>query len=214
MNSSITVIDYGVGNLYSISKAFEYFGASVKLTDNANDILKADRLVLPGVGAFARGFSELSKRNLVDTIKTYARLERPLLAICLGMQLMLESSLEFGDNEGLGLVPGKIIPIPSTCINNRPQKIPRIGWNQLLLPGSRKNWKKTILEDVTPQDYYYFIHSFMAAPKIEANRLADYEHNGRIISAAICQGYSTGCQFHPEKSGASGLKIIKNFTSI
>ena len=213
MKSSITVIDYGVGNLFSISKAFEYFGVDVNLIDNPKELLKADRLVLPGVGAFANGFYELDRRNLVDAIKNYTRFERPLLAICLGMQFLLESSQEFEHHEGLGVLPGETIPIPNSCANGRPQKIPHIGWSQLILPASRKDWKKTILEDVTPQDYYYFVHSFMAMPKLEKNRLADYEHSGLVISAAVCEGYSTGCQFHPEKSGASGLKIIKNFIS-
>ena len=214
MKSSITVIDYGVGNLFSISKAFEYFGVDVNLIDNPKEILKADRLVLPGVGAFANGFYELERRNLVDAIKNYLRFERPLLAICLGMQFLLESSQEFGHHEGLGVLPGETIPIPNSCANGRPQKIPHIGWSQLMLPASRKDWKKTILEDVTPQDYYYFIHSFMANPLNNSNRLADYIYGKHRISAVVKKKGIMGCQFHPEKSGKIGLKMLKKFLNM
>lgn len=209
----VTVIDYGIGNLLSVSRAFEYWGAEVILAGSPEAIARADRLVLPGVGAFADGMAGLKNRCLVDPMKEYASKGRPFLGICLGMQMMLDTSEEFGNHQGLGLISGKVAHIPHTGVNGQPHKIPHIGWNQLI-PGSGKGWPGTVLSDIKPGSSVYFVHSFTSVPSRDEHRLADCLYNGRVISAVIKKDLLYGCQFHPEKSGEVGLKILKNFIDL
>lgn len=207
----ITLVDYGIGNILSVQRAFEYCGAQVMTTDDPQTIKNADFLVLPGVGAFADGMRGLSERGLTEAILEFVSKERPFLGICLGMQMMLGESEEFGLHEGLGLIPGRVVRIPAQDVHGIRQKIPHIGWNSLVLPGEKENWDGTILEGIEMGETVYFVHSFTAVPVNPTNRLADAYYNGQLISAAIQSGYLYGCQFHPEKSGVTGLKIINNF---
>jgi imidazole glycerol-phosphate synthase subunit HisH len=207
----VTVIDYGIGNLLSVARAFEYCGAKVVLTEDAKQIAGADYLVLPGVGAFADGMSGLQLRNLIEPIKEFSSRNRPFLGICLGMQMMLSTSEEFGNHEGLDLIRGKVTVIPSTDITGAPHKIPHIGWNSLQFPQGISSWEDSILSSILPGTAVYFVHSFTAVPDSPSNRLADCLYNGRTLSAAIRLGSLYGCQFHPEKSGECGLKIIETF---
>lgn len=210
----ITLVDYGIGNILSVQRAFEYCGAQVMTTDDPQTIKNADFLVLPGVGAFADGMRGLSERGLNEAILEFVSKERPFLGICLGMQMMMGESEEFGVHEGLGLIPGRVVRIPDQDVHGIRQKIPHIGWNSLVLPGEKANWKGTILEGIEIGETVYFVHSFTAVPINPTNRLADAYYNGQLISAAIQSGYLYGCQFHPEKSGVTGLKIINNFLNI
>lgn len=214
MSITVTVIDYGMGNIMSVSQAFEHFGAKVRLTDSPVSIKNADYLVLPGVGAFGDGMAGLKERGIVEAIREFAGLERPFLGICLGMQMMLDSSEEFGLHEGLGLVPGRVLTVPDKGTDGTPHKIPHIGWNKLLLPSHGKGWDGTILAGIEPGVYSYFVHSFSVVPDNEEDRLADCDYDGCLISAALKTGSLYGCQFHPEKSGKVGLRIIKNFLNI
>lgn len=207
----VTIIDYGIGNLLSVARAFEHCGAETVVTGVPDAIETAERLVLPGVGAFADGMAGLRDRGLIDPIRKFAASNRPFLGICLGMQMMLDSGEEFGIHEGLGLIPGKIVPIPTTGADGTSHKIPHIGWNLLELPVSAPDWTHTILDGIRPQAAVYFVHSFTAFPVNPDHRLADCHYNGRLISAAIRSGFLYGCQFHPEKSGKVGLQIINNF---
>ncbi|MEN9847565.1 MAG: imidazole glycerol phosphate synthase subunit HisH [Pseudomonadota bacterium] len=211
MNPIVTVIDYGVGNLLSVTRAFTYCGAEVILTDDPSIIRDAARLVLPGVGAFADGMFSLQQRKLVDVIQLFAKTERPLLGICLGMQMLMDSSEEFGFHQGLGLISGKVIEIPKVGQNGVPHKIPHIGWNLLQKPVHQPDWQDSLLTGVTLGSASYFVHSFMAMPDKQQHRFADTNYNGQIIPAVIRSGNIYGCQFHPEKSGEVGLQIIKNF---
>ncbi len=209
--TKITLVDYGIGNILSVQRAFEYCGAQVILSDNPQDIINSDYLVLPGVGAFADGMKGLAERGLIEAILDFASKERPFLGICLGMQMMLGRSEEFGIHEGLGLIPGSVVRIPDQDVHGVRHKIPHIGWNSLELPDKKENWGGTILEGIEAGEAVYFVHSFTAVPVNLCNRLADTYYNGQIISAAVQSGYLYGCQFHPEKSGVTGLKIINNF---
>ncbi|MBT6053016.1 MAG: imidazole glycerol phosphate synthase subunit HisH, partial [Candidatus Scalindua sp.] len=137
--NEVAVIDYGVGNILSVTRGLEHCGAKVKVTSSPEEILAASRVVLPGVGAFANGMAELRRTGLDDVVREVATKETPLLGICLGMQMLLDESEEFGTNQGLGLIPGKVIAIPSTTIDGHPQKIPHIGWNSLVLPEGRQD---------------------------------------------------------------------------
>lgn len=207
---TVTLIDYGNGNLLSVARAFEQCGATVVVTDDGGRIAGADYLILPGVGAFADGMAGLRERGLIDSIKECVAKERPFLGICLGMQMMLEQSEEFGASAGLGLIPGKVVAIPSVGTDGRTHKIPHIGWSEISAPESI-NWDGTILKDTVPGSSFYFVHSFTAAPLLHEHRLADCHYNGQLIAAALRSNNMYGCQFHPEKSGRDGLQIIRNF---
>lgn len=208
----VTVIDYGAGNLLSITRALEHCGAQAQLTDSAEDVKAAELLILPGVGAFEDGMKGLRESGLIEAIKFYAASGRPLLGICLGMQMLLEESDEFGRHEGLGLIPGRVEAIPQTDAKGQPHKIPHIGWNTLKPVES--DWEKSILKGIKPMSSVYFVHSFTAVPKFSRHRLADTYYNGRLISASVCSGNIYGTQFHPEKSGETGLAILRNFIAL
>ena len=207
----VAVIDYGVGNLLSVSRALEQSGAKVTITSDEKSILSARRVVLPGVGAFADGMAALKANGLDTVVRQVAAKGTPLLGICLGMQLLFDESEEFGTTAGLGLIPGRVVSIPSITTTGEPQKIPHIGWNELVLPEDNKSWKADLLTDITPGEAAYFVHSFMAVPASNSNRLADCMYGGVKISAAVHLENVVGCQFHPEKSGVVGLRILSRF---
>jgi imidazole glycerol-phosphate synthase subunit HisH len=212
----VTIIDYGIGNILSVKRAFEYCGAKIILTDSPTEIINADYLVLPGVGAFADGMQGLREQNLIGAIQEYSTKGNPFMGICLGMQMMLDESEEFGNHQGLGLIAGKVVAIDNTTTEGEPHKVPHIGWNELVLPvGKTKTWwKHTMLDATVEREATYFVHSFTAVPKDPECRLADTYYGGRLISAAIKKGNIYGCQFHPEKSGEVGLRMIRNFLTI
>jgi glutamine amidotransferase len=207
----VAIIDYGVGNLLSVRRGLEHVGAKVRVTSDPAEILAASRVVLPGVGAFADGMAELKRNGLDDTVREVAQRGLPLLGICLGMQMLLEESEEFGPSAGLGLIAGKVLPVPAIDSEGHPQKIPHIGWNALEFPLERKSWHGTPLQSVAPGDSVYFVHSFMASPDDPACRIADCLYGGTRIAAAVGSANVFGCQFHPEKSGDVGLAILKGF---
>lgn len=205
----VIIVDYGMGNLLSVRRGLEYCGATVKLTSDPDFILAGQRVVLPGVGAFGNAMQVLHELKLVPVIREIAFRGIPLLGICLGMQLLLDESEEFGTTAGLGLIPGQVRAIPSQSTTGEPLKIPHIGWNGLE-PG-QSSWDGTLLTDNGPGDAVYFVHSFMASPSDGAHRLADCIYGGHRIPAVIAKNNITGCQFHPEKSGELGLSVLRRF---
>ena len=205
----IIILDYGLGNILSVKRALEYCDAKVIVSSNKKDILKADKVVLPGVGAFGVAIKKLKSLGLDDVIKEVNYKETPLLGICLGMQLLLSDSKEFGFNEGLNLIPGSVIPIPKNSSKINKIKIPHIGWNQIF--SYKENKTGNFLKDSFVNEYFYFVHSFMAAPKNIENRYADCNYNGISIPAVIGKNNIIGCQFHPEKSGKTGLNFLHLF---
>jgi len=209
--TTVTVVDYGLGNLFSVSRALDQVGAAIELSDSAGVIDRATHLVLPGVGAFRDGMAGLRERGLVEPVRRYGESGRPFLGICLGMQLLFEWSAEFGREEGLGLMKGGVEAIPATGTDGRPHKIPHIGWNELRLPPSRQAWTGTPFEELKPGTPAYFVHSFTAVPAEPSDRLADAYYDGCVISAAVGRDALIGCQFHPEKSGPAGLRILESF---
>jgi glutamine amidotransferase len=214
MTGKVVVVDYGVGNLLSVTRALDHVGAEVVQTRRPAKIEDADRVLLPGVGAFGDGMGGLAACGLIEPIRRFAERGRPFLGICLGMQMMLEESAEFGRNPGLGLIPGKVVPVAPTGADGTPHKIPHIGWNRLDPAAGRNGWDDTILAGLPADAAGYFVHSFMAAPTAARDRLADCDYDGRPITAAIARGSLYGCQFHPEKSGPVGLKILENFVAL
>ena len=198
----IAIIDYGVGNLFSLSRSLEAIGAEAVITRDPDTIQSAERIILPGVGAFGDAMDKLKENGMNDLIRQQAALGKPLMGICLGMQLLFEKSLEFGEHEGLSLIPGTVRPIADVI--DPALKIPQIGWNAL-----RKTNPYYILQDVKDGECVYFVHSYYADTEAKYI-IADTEYSARL-TAAVANGNVCGCQFHPEKSGNTGLRILKSF---
>jgi len=212
MTVPVTVIDYGIGNQLNVLRALEHCGASVKVVQQASaGDLDASRLVLPGVGAFGDGMSELRDRGFDDLVQRFAQTGRPFLGICVGMQVMFDGSDEMGDHAGLGLLPGRVRAVPAEGADGRPHRIPHIGW-RVLAPASR--WDGTILSEVDPGDRVYFVHSFAAQPTRREDRLATVDYDGIPICAAVHRDNLYGCQFHPERSADTGLRVLRRFLAL
>ncbi len=211
--NAVALIDYGIGNLFSVSRALEHSGAKVTLASHPEDILRADRIVLPGVGAFKDGMEALRSRDLVVALKEFAKTGRPLMGICLGAQLLFDSSDEFGQHEGLSILSGTVKKIPEEDLNHRSIRVPNIGWSRLEISGERESWENSILKQTNPSDTFYFVHSFSIIPDDAQVQLAACSHGGHKLTAAIQKDSVSGCQFHPEKSGLNGLKILETFIS-
>jgi glutamine amidotransferase len=207
----VAVIDYGAGNLLSVQRGLEHCGAKVILTADPEKILAAKRVVLPGVGAFSSAMQSLNNLGLVTVVRDLVKHKTPLLGICLGMQLLLEESDEFGLTTGLGLIPGRVVALPEIKTLGESQKIPHIGWSELHASNASAGWQQTLLADNRQREAVYFVHSFMAVPSNPVHRIADCLYGGRRIAAVIGREQITGCQFHPEKSGEVGLKVLKRF---
>ena len=212
-NSPLVIIDYDAGNMLSVARAFTHIGARFTITKDAEEISKAEKLILPGVGAFGKAMTDLNQNGLIEPLQRFAQTGRPFLGICLGMQLMMESSEEFGTHQGLGLLKGHVKPIPQTTMVGKTHKIPHIGWNRLI-PTAGTSWADSILSDQDDELNLYFVHSFMVVPDNPDNRLADTDYNGRCLCAAVRQGNLYGFQGHPEKSGVTGINILKNFLAL
>lgn len=208
---TVTIVDYGVGNLLSVIRALEKCGANYNLASKPEQIIEADSLILPGVGAFSAGMETLKMKSLIKPIKEYAKKNKPFLGICLGMQMMFDLSYEFGEQKGLGLIPGKVLPIPNTNIDGKEHKIPHIGWSKLIPPKADTSWQETILSEIKYNDPVYFVHSFYVEPAHKENLIANCDYNGIKLSAVVRKDNLYGCQFHPEKSGPIGLKILERF---
>ncbi|MBO5047231.1 MAG: imidazole glycerol phosphate synthase subunit HisH [Clostridia bacterium] len=202
----IAIVDYGVGNLFSLSSSLAAIGAEVVVTGDADVIRAADKILLPGVGAFEDAIAKLRASGLDEVVCEEARKGKPLLGICLGMQLLFEKSYEFGEFEGLGLIEGAVRPIADVIPAD--YKIPHIGWNALHLVGE----KSPIFQYLNDGDHVYFVHSFYAAD-CEKNVIATSEY-GAELTAAVAKDNIFGCQFHPEKSGPVGLSILRAFAEL
>lgn len=198
----IAIIDYGAGNLFSVQNALNFLGIENIITRDKADIEKADKLILPGVGAFPDAMRMLSDAGLIDVIKEQVK-TKPLMGICLGMQMLFEKSYEFGETEGLGLIPGTVeLMKPENDL-----LIPHIGWNAL-----EKNEECPLLQNVEEGDYVYFVHSFAAVT--DSKNVAAYCDYGMKVPGLVAKDNVYGCQFHPEKSGKTGLDILKNFAML
>lgn len=200
----IAIVDYDAGNLKSVEKALIYIGEKPLVTDDSEVILSADKIILPGVGAFGEAMDKLKARGLVDTLRKAVEKGIPLLGICLGMQLLFDGSDESEGVEGLSILPGKITRIPANGVD----KIPHMGWNSLEFPKQSK-----LFAGINEGAFVYFVHSYYLQADNEEDVAATTEYITHI-HAAVESGNVYGCQFHPEKSGEVGLSILKNFVSL
>ena len=208
---STVVIDYGIVNLKNILRGFEYVGVPIESAIDPDQVFKADRVILPGVGAFASGMNELRARGMDEAVKCIANQGRPVLGICLGMQMLFDSSIEYGRHQGLGLIPGSVVPIPTNSIGMGGRKIPHIGWNALRYPSHASSWRNSCLNRAQEGSFFYFVHSFMVVPENSSHILAQCIYEGLPVNAAIKKDNITGLQFHPERSGPMGLGILREF---
>ncbi len=199
----IAIVDYGVGNLFSLKSSFDKIGAKTFVTGNAEEIKNADKIILPGVGAFGDAAKKLLESGLFDVLIREAKSGKKILGICLGMQLLFEKSFEYGEHEGLGLIKGEFRPIAEVIPKD--YKIPHIGWNALNFTKPQNELFKYIKDG----DFVYFVHSFYGA-NCEDSLIASSEY-GAPLTAAVAKDNVYGCQFHPEKSGEVGLNILRAF---
>lgn len=206
----IAIIDYGMGNLRSVSKALEEVGAKVKVTSSASDIRKASKVVFPGVGSFADGMTELSKRGLVTPIKESIKDKKPFLGICLGLHLLFEKSEEAPGAKGLYILKGQVKKLP-TFNGSKKLKIPHIGWNQIKL--TKEGKKSSLFKDIKDNSFVYFVHSYYAQPK-DASIVSTCTDYGISFCTSLVKDNIYATQFHPEKSQRVGLKILENFHKI
>ena len=204
----IAIIDYDAGNIKSVEKAFDFLGADTVVTRDPKEIFRADRVVLPGVGAFGDAMNRLNEYGLVSTIKEVVDKETPFLGICLGQQLLFDSSDESKGVSGLGILRGKIVSIPEKDKEGNSFKIPQIGWNSLSFPKKGRLYK-----DIPEGAFVYFVHSYYLNADDKDIVTATTEYSTTIEASVEC-GNVFACQFHPEKSADVGMQILRNFTEI
>ena len=202
----IAVIDYGVGNLFSLSASLKYIGAESAVTSDESVIRGSSAIILPGVGAFADAYKKLENSGLIPVLRTEVAAGKPVLGICLGMQLLFDRSFEYGEHEGLGLIPGEVRPIAGVV--NGGVKVPHMGWNSLIF-----RQKSPLFKYLSGGEYVYFVHSY-AATNCEKSVTAVCTYGGAELTASAESGNVFGTQFHPEKSGAAGLKILHAFSEL
>lgn len=202
----IAIVDYGVGNLFSLKSSFAGIGADAVVTSDEKTLRNADKIILPGVGAFGDAAAKLRDSGLAEVVIEEAKNGKPLMGICLGMQMLLEKSFEYGEYDGLGLIKGEIRPISETIPSGL--KIPHIGWNALNFIGE----KSPIFKYISEGDHVYFVHSYHGTDCAEST-IATTEY-GAILTAAVAKDNVFGCQFHPEKSGEVGLRILRAFNEL
>jgi len=209
----ITVIDYGMGNLFNVVRAFEALECDVSIANDYKNIVNADKLLLPGVGAFEDGMNDLKASNLDSAIKEFSSTGRPLMGICLGMQLLMSVSEENGRHDGLNLIEGDVLKFNEPDEKSAKYKIPQIGWNKLLEPKLNK-WNDSILDGIENNAYMYFLHSYYVNPKDKKVIISETSYGKNLFCSVLQKNQIIGCQFHPERSGEVGLEILKNFLEL
>jgi imidazole glycerol-phosphate synthase subunit HisH len=205
MNNEINILDYGAGNILSISRAFEYCGATTNIITNNEDLKNVKNLVIPGVGSFPNAMKLIKSKNFFSTLIDLNKIKTPIMGICLGMQILFDFGEEFGINKGLGFIEGSVVKIPIE-FNGSTRKIPNIGWDKLDFSETKLNFiEKKLIPNV------YFVHSYMAIPSHKKDIFASINYDGLDVVAAVEKDNLFGCQFHPEKSGNVGLCFLKYF---
>jgi len=210
----VAIVDYGMGNLYSVKHACEHVGLSASITRERDELLGASAVVLPGVGAFGVAMENLRALDLLAPLRDIAASPTPFVGICLGMQLLMTESQEFGLHRGLGVIEGQVVRLKETPVETRNVKVPQVGWNRIRQAPSRGNggraWPGTLLEAVADDEYMYFVHSFYCQPADDRATLSVTRYGAVEFASTIQHGSVAGVQFHPERSGPQGLRIYRN----
>lgn len=207
----VVIVDYGMGNMLSVAHACAHVGLKARIVTDKNDLLAADAAILPGVGAFGDAMETLVRLDLVSPIRDFAASGRPFMGICLGLQLLLSESEEFGSHRGLDLVPGRVLRFPAQDRAGKCVKVPQLGWNAVRRAGA--DWAGTPLRELPDGEPMYFVHSFYAEPADPARALARSFYADIGYCSVLLKGNVFACQFHPEKSAWSGLSILKNWAA-
>jgi glutamine amidotransferase len=211
--TEVVVVDYGAGNIRSVCRGLESVGSTPLVTNEPEVIRSAGKIILPGVGAFPKAMEQLKALNIDVALRDAVSSGSELLGICLGMQLLFDISEEFGRSNGLGFMPGKVVKIPSKSGAGQLRRVPHIGWNEIYPRKPRVEWVGTGLQDIEIGSAVYFVHSFMAQPELATDCIAECLVDGLAVAIAVEHENVLGYQFHPEKSGLTGLKILENFVS-
>lgn len=205
----IVILDYTLGNLFNVQRAFDFINCRTTISSDPEEVYSADKIILPGVGAFGEGIKQLKSKGLDIAVKEAAKKGKPILGICLGMQLLLSESEEHGNHEGLDLIPGKVLRFDSHSEGDN-FKIPQIGWNRISTPVNT-SWDGTILGTLPNECCMYFVHSYYVKVDNPENSLANTTYGYNEFCSVVKNDNVLGCQFHPERSGKDGLKILENF---
>ena len=213
--TEVAIVDYGLGNLYSVKHACAHVGLQAAITLSRQEILQADAVILPGVGAFGDAMATLARLDLVSVLHDFAASGRPLVGVCLGMQLVMTESHEFGRHKGLGLIEGEVVRFENPVEGARALKVPQIGWNSIHQvdrpgPGEGAPWDGTLLEGIPDGEAMYFVHSYIVRPADDGVRLAMSTYGGIRFCSALQKNNIMACQFHPERSGPQGLRMYRN----
>lgn len=214
---TVAIVDYGMGNLFSVVRACEVAGCAPFVTSESSALAAADIVVLPGVGAFGDAMKALRQRGLDDALRNVAASGKPLVGICLGMQLLMEESDEFGVHAGLGILPGRVIRLAPTAIRDGlVAKVPQVGWNAIVRPSVTPgdSWARTPLAGLRDGAMFYFVHSYQVVPAIPSDSCAIAMYGGASFVACVARGSIFGCQFHPERSGSVGLQVYRAFSTV
>lgn len=210
----VSIIDYEMGNLFSVKRACENVGLDPVITSDKRVLMDADALILPGVGAFGDAMTNLRSLDLVSPIRDFVDQGKPFMGICLGMQLLMSESEEFGNFKGLDIITGSVVKFAPIDKDNNSVKVPQVGWNRIhpLLQGKERKWGSSPLQDIDDGEYMYFVHSYYTVPEDPEVVLACTIYEGTEYASSLFKKNIFACQFHPEKSAAEGLKIYKNWS--
>jgi glutamine amidotransferase len=211
LSPKIAIVDYSLGNLFSIKHACEYAGLSPIITSDKNEILSADAVLLPGMGAYGDAMKTLHKLDLVSVLHDFAQSGKYLIGVCLGIQLLMRESCEFGNHKGLGIIEGTVEPLDHPLEGERFLKVPQIGWNQLK---PARTWSGTPLNKIPVNEYMYFVHSFFPSPEDKSTVVTTTTYGGIEFCSSLMKENIFACLFHPERSGKYGLQIYENFSAL
>ncbi|WP_443936883.1 imidazole glycerol phosphate synthase subunit HisH [Pedobacter sp. MW01-1-1] len=211
MNKKVVIIDYNLGNLFSVKQACDTVGINAKISSNKNDINEADALILPGVGAFIEAMQNLEQLDIVNAIKNNVNSGKPIFGVCLGLQLLFSRSEEFGSGDGLDLISGTIRKFPAT-FNDKKIRVPQIAWNKIY--SHKQDWSTTPLKDIADHEFMYFVHSYYVDPAEESCTLTKTNYEGMEYCSGISKDNIFATQFHPEKSAQKGVLIYKNWATL
>jgi imidazole glycerol-phosphate synthase subunit HisH len=210
----VAVIDYQMGNLFSVQHACAWAGLEPIVAADADTLLRCDGAILPGVGAFGEAMANLARQGLVEGVAQFIRTGKPFMGICLGMQLLLSESSEFGSCKGLGIIDGRVVRFPSQQADGNRLKVPQIGWNRIYAGGARRTWKETPLAHLEQQCHMYFVHSYYVVPSSPTDILSLTNYGGVEYCSGLLRDNVFATQFHPEKSGPDGVAIYSNFRQL